>query len=361
MGQIEQIQRRFKSQPVNPEFSNENIDAEKGIIRNIVMCQAGPAKGHGVHLEEEFIEDLVNFDQANFAEIGLKARFGHPALSDTVMGRQLGTFKNFRKEGGKAVADLHLLKSADKSPSHPKMAEWVLSMAEERPDFMMSSIVCSYDFLYQYNPETGDREELNEYDGLGRLMLKYEEEKVFAKLGNHYYTDLVEQGAATDNLFSAQFNSDKFAIIGVDFLNDHPQVKQFLQDNPHKLIEFAEKCGIPLPKPSFEEKFKGLKEFLFGKGKEIDLELFVTKEEHGQKLQELTDQLEESNTLLEAAKKANKLLTEQLEEGAKKIKELEQLPAKEHADGEKESGHTALRPYEMNPINKRAKKLANQK
>src|SRR6056297_1264539 len=102
--------RWLKSQPVILSFEEGQIDADNGIITDVVMCQAGPAKGHGWHLEESFVEQLVAYDQKHYSEgNGLKARFGHPALSDTTMGSQMGYFKNYRFQDGKAIADLHLL------------------------------------------------------------------------------------------------------------------------------------------------------------------------------------------------------------------------------------------------------------
>jgi len=56
--------RFFKTDP-RPlgQFAEGDIDAESGIIRNVVMCQEGEAKGHGVHLEGEFIEALAKYDR----------------------------------------------------------------------------------------------------------------------------------------------------------------------------------------------------------------------------------------------------------------------------------------------------------
>ena len=229
-------QRWFKSEPLALTIDRENIDRDAGIIRNVIMAQAGPAKGHGVWLEESFIDQLVAYDQKHFSTNGLKARFGHPAMSDTTMGTQMGYFRNFRKEGTAAVADLHLLEAADKSPSKPGMREWMLSMAEEATDFVMSSIVFNPSGGYQYSPETGER-----VDFEGNTP-PFERERVFVdfdatKGAAHYYTDLVESGAATDKLFSTQFNRDKFAVRVVEFLEENDDVLQFIRSNFERIIQ----------------------------------------------------------------------------------------------------------------------------
>ena len=270
----------LKSKPVSLQFgegdATSNIDAEKGILKNVVMAQVGEAKGHGVHLEQDFIEDLVKYDNEKFANIGLKARFGHPGMSETAMGTQMGTFKNFKVVGDKAVADLHLLKSAELSPKNPGMGTWLMSMAAEKPDFVMSSIVFTMSNIYQYDEEGNQdhdpwqKDNDGEYvtDSWGYRKLKYPDKKIFVKLQDHHYTDIVEAGAATDSLFSTQFNKDKYAVAASQWLSEErPEILNFLKENPAKLLEFAEKCGIEIPREKYtiSDKLKAAREYLFGK------------------------------------------------------------------------------------------------
>lgn len=252
--------RWFKSAPITQEIPAEHIDKTGGIIYDVVMAKAGPAKGHGFSIDTQFIRDLVAYDIRHFSDTGIKARFGHPALSDNTMGKQLGVFKNFRIRGDEAIADLHLLESADKSPTAPNMREWVLSMAFERPDFIMSSIVFQVGEYFQVN-DTGERITLENYrPGVSTPALP--EAEVFGTMKDHFFTDLVEQGAVTDRLFSQEFHQDKFAIQVVEFVQDHPDLLAFLQDYPEKILEFTAQLGITLPKPkfSFQEKLGALKE-----------------------------------------------------------------------------------------------------
>lgn len=253
------MERWFKSNPLPLQFAPDKIDREAGIIRDVVMAQAGPAKGHGVHLEESFIANLIAYDQQNYSNTGLKARFGHPSMSNTTMGTQLGYFRNFRQDGEKAVADLHLLESADKSPTSPGMREWMLSMAEEATDFVMSSIVFLHSGHYQYDPETGARVELDA-SMFGEPEVKFQNERVFvafdaSKGAAHLYTDLVEAGAATDALFSQQFNTDKFAVRTVAWLQENDDILTFIRSNPHKIIEMCESLNINLNMKKTKENF----------------------------------------------------------------------------------------------------------
>jgi len=263
------MERWLKSEPLPllQEVSTCEINADEGMIPNVIMAQAGPAKGHGVHLEQEMIARLVEYDQKHFSETGLKARFGHPSLSDTTMGRQMGYFRNFRLDGDKAVADLYLLDSADLSPTQPGMKAWMLKMSYEAPDFVMSSIVFAPSGYYQYDPETGERVDLG-----GEPQAKYDNERIFVdfneeKGARHYYTDIVEAGAATERLYSQQFNRDKFAVRTVAWLQENPDILHFIQANPHKIVEMCERLNIQLP--VMDEKknlWNRLGTLLFGEG-----------------------------------------------------------------------------------------------
>lgn len=260
-------QHWFKSRPRNLELSTDQVDTDNYIIKDVVMVEEGEAKGHGVHLEREFIEKLVAYDNEHFGQTGIKARFSHPSMSDTAMGKQLGFFRDvrLREVDGKlqAIANLHLLASAELSPSLPNMRSWVMSMAKESPDFMMSSIVFVQNRLYQRN-EQGEKIDVS-YNDRGGLELEYPEEKIFVEFGEHLYTDLVETGAATNSLFSAEVNQDAFAVRAVEFVRENADIHKFLQENPSKLRDFANQLGIELePK----RKAFSLRDLLFGKGED---------------------------------------------------------------------------------------------
>lgn len=238
-----------RTQSISFEAAPPAIDADAGILRDVVLAQVGEAKGHGVHLDQDFINEIVRQGQKNYNERGLKARFGHPAMSSDTMGTQLGVFKNFRLRGQQAIADLHLLDAAAHSPKG-NLRDWTIKMAQERPDFIMNSIVFKAGESFIYN-EDGEKE-------YGQWWDFKEDETVYATLDTLLFSDLVEQGAATDSLFSAQFNREHFAVAAHEFFNERPELDAFLQDNPDKLVKFLSERGISLQKTSWFEKLTDL-------------------------------------------------------------------------------------------------------
>jgi hypothetical protein len=242
-------QSRFKSNPYPLSFTDDQIDVEAGILRGVVMCEVGPAKGHGVELEQQFIDALAAYaDKHLNSGLGLKARFGHPAMSDSTMGSQMGYFKNIRKDGTQLKGDLHLLASADLSPKAPKMREWVLSMAQEATEFIMSSIVFRASGLYQRDPETNEAVELKA-DEKGDVMTQFDDQPVFVDFNEEkgatlQYTDLVEAGAATNSLFSAEMNPKMYAVRAIEFVRENEDILAYLQKHPETLNKFASELGI---------------------------------------------------------------------------------------------------------------------
>lgn len=309
------IERWFKSNPLPLSFSPEQIDEENGIISDVVVCEVGQAKGHGVSLELSFIEKLVNYCVTHFSSAGLKARFGHPSMSDSTMGAQLGHFKNFRVRDNQAIADLHLLASAELSPTKPGMRSWMLSMAKEATDFVMSSIVFSEKALYQYDDE-GTRV-IIERDDWGEFTAAYADKEVFVEFNQIHYTDMVEAGAATNSLFSQQFNRDKFAVQAVEFVQDNPELHKFLKANPAKLVEFCKPLGIVLPTSNkFSTK---LTEVFFGKDKPEDENTFSDelKAQFKKEIDEAKSQFAQFKT---SNAQTVKELTERAEKAEKELK-----------------------------------------
>ena len=82
------------------------MNAEEGIIKGVSIATEGEIKGHGVWADSKFLSQIV--EKGKEYEKGVKARFGHPNMSSTDLGTYLGRFKNFRKEGDQAIADLYI-------------------------------------------------------------------------------------------------------------------------------------------------------------------------------------------------------------------------------------------------------------
>lgn len=374
------IQIRFmKSAPTVLDFDNKRIDRENGMLYDVVMVEEGEAKGHGFYLEEEFITDLVAYDQKHYSKRGLKNRFGHPGASDDTLGTQMGYFLNFRtrKKGGKmqAIADLQLLEVSNLSPTKPNMREWMLGMAEEAPDFVMQSIVFmpgryyqrakdgKKKYVYEYTKVTGDDGEV--YDkwistdpALGKVYVEY------GSKGEHYYTDTVEAGAATDSLFSTEANPHLFVSKALAWLQEHPEIKTFALEHPEKVTAFLETLGVQTKKS--KPMSLSLKELLFGKDKAEEVQL--SAEQITELRTKLTD-LEKSFSAVEKRAIDAEALAKKLEaeaataatELAKKqdrIEELEKLSADTHektGDRKLETeDKTEVKSWMRDPINARA-------
>lgn len=365
--------RRMKSMPTLLEFEASNIDAEAGVLRDVVMVQEGPAKGHGVHLEAEFVANLVAYDQSNFGSRGVKARLGHPGLSDDAQGTQMGYMRNVRKrknEEGKmqAIADLHLLEAAEESPTKPGMRSWVLKMSSEAPDFIMSSIVFQPSGYYQRKPNGNkhrleydyETETWNIHDEWGNIYAEFDA----AAGAAHYYTDLVEAGAATDSLFSNQANPHLLVARFGEWLDENPDIRNFIKQHPDKVQAFLDRIGFQSSKKTTLKM--GLKELFFGKEKP-EAEVTLSAEE----IQALRDNVAKADSALAEADTKVEALTEELKSlrsglaetekhrealGAK-VAELEKkaadvhtrVPAKDETSGDQDE-----KSWTKDPINQRA-------
>lgn len=382
MGDILHDVRWLRSRPAAAGFAPDKIDAENGILYDVVMVEEGPAKGHGVHLDAEFVEAIVAYDQKHFANRGLKARFGHPSASSDTMGTQMGIFRNFRKRktGGKmqAIADLHLLESADDSPTHPGMRSWMLKMAAEQPDFVMMSIVFQGSGLFQKKANGHKVPLAGEYDSnpeLGDIFVE------FGDGASHFYTDAVEAGAATDSLFGTRMNPDLFVSRAHQWLDDNPDLKKFVQDNPQRVQFFLQRLGISIqqPQPKKMSKFS-LSKWLFGEQQEAeptveDLDTLktalseaksavTTLQEEKQALENRAKKAEQEVSALQANVAALKKEAETLQADAKakadEIAALKAEPAAEHTGGDTDPGSgkpTTEKAYGNSHVEKRVREI----
>jgi len=205
--------RYFSSQPVYAPVSA--IDHSSGVIRGVTIAQVGIARGHEAWLDRTFLLQIV--DQANSRPQGIKARFGHPNMCSTALGTYLGRFKNYAYTGDKVVADLHLDETAKNTPNG-NLFDYVLDMAGNNPDMFGASIAF----------ESNDLEEVEEnVDG------KKVKKKCF-RLKELRATDIVDDPAATDGLFSA----DSLPAQATRFLDENPEIAELIFSKPNNIIEF---------------------------------------------------------------------------------------------------------------------------
>lgn len=318
--------RWFRSAPSGLELAAGDIDTDARVLRDVVMVQEGEAMGHGVHLEAEFIERLIEYDQATYGSTGLKARLGHPTASGDTMGTQLGVYRNFRKrrKAGKmqGIADLHILQAADESPTKPGMGKWVMQMAQERPDFIMSSIVFVPSGYYQRkaNGHKKKMESWDDYDETQPLYVDFDAEAG----AQHHYTDLVEQGAATDSLFSHTANTHLLSVQVENWLNDNPNILNFLKQNPEAVAKWLSRAGY-----SINRKMNfNLKKWLFGEDDagqptaEDVAQLRTALTEARDEIKSLRAERDEFKTKFEEADKRATLLSAEAENLRKQVEQL---------------------------------------
>jgi hypothetical protein len=103
------------------------IDADSGIIRNVSVMTKGPARGHDLTIDDTTLEQVLS--AASEFQNGVKVKVDHGGGVFSIV----GSVKNFRIEGDKLKADLHLLKTAEK-------AAHILELARELPDTFGMSV-----------------------------------------------------------------------------------------------------------------------------------------------------------------------------------------------------------------------------
>ena len=207
--------RKYFSTP--PIFSApvSKVDRDIGLIQGITIARVGPAKGHFGFIDRTFLLQIV--ENAATKTAGVKARFGHPNMCSSAIGTYLGRFKNYSYSGDQVKADLFLDSTAKSTPNGDLFA-YVLDMAETNPDMFGASIAF----------ETADSEIIEE-EADGKKI-----KKEYFRLKELRATDIVDEPAATDGLFSA----DSFPAISTQFLDENPQVLEIIFSKPDSVIEF---------------------------------------------------------------------------------------------------------------------------
>ena len=230
----------------------ESVDAEKGIVFGVSVVTAGEAKGHGVSLDESFVDDVIRMGNAA-GEKGVLSRYGHETMCSTALGKFIGRAKNFRKvateAGPAAKADLYLSQTAklaqggDGHGNVVNLWDYVLEMAQKEPDACGMSIVFSVGGRYKKDPQ-GARVDYPQFDenvtpkDRDDQRRKYDaiEGPEFVSVEALHFADLVDQPAANDGLFSA-FHQGSLAVQVAEFLDTHPRVIEML-DKPEVVAEF---------------------------------------------------------------------------------------------------------------------------
>ena len=124
-------------------LQSPKVDREKRLITGFAVACKGPAAGHGEHLDDTSLDQIVQLGNAANTSTGtIRARMDHPSDEGTIenpLAKILGKPVNFRRDGDVVRADLQLL-SAGAAP----LADRLLSLAEEAPDLLGASMVFDY-------------------------------------------------------------------------------------------------------------------------------------------------------------------------------------------------------------------------
>lgn len=239
------------------------IDKTRKVLSDVVVVQTGEASGHGVHLDQEFIENVVQLSKSH--KVGVKARFGHPSMSSDALGTEIGRFHNFRVRGNQAIADLHLGTYAEKSPNGD-YPTYIMDFAEEDPDAFGTSIVFKAGEPYQID-EKGEKidiykrgkdgKKIYDFYGYPEKSDKYDPDKpVYQSINELLGADLVDTPAATNGMFSELY-SHAFAAKFSDFLDENQDIDKWLSENPEveqKIKSFLARRQSYKSKPNMEEK-----------------------------------------------------------------------------------------------------------
>ena len=210
-----------------------SVDKENEILHDVQITLEGEAKGHGVWLDREFCEAVAAQGNAT-GDVGLKVRYGHPAMCSDAIGTELARAKNFRVvdvereiEGQKVVcagvvADVYMLEAAHSAPQGD-IVKHVMEMAATDPSQFGQSIVFTYaDWVVKDadGVRHSYREEVMGVDAEGKVIVDAEtgkpkdtisydawlaqsaDGKEYAVLGKLHGTDFTDSPAATDGIFS---------------------------------------------------------------------------------------------------------------------------------------------------------------
>jgi uncharacterized coiled-coil protein SlyX len=251
------------------------------------------------------------------------------------MGTVVGRFKNFRRDGLQARADLYLLASAADSPAGDYRT-YILNLAEEDPNAFATSIVFRSGEAEEFSP--------NDYPHLD------ENDPFFyphARIKSLTHCDVVDEGAANDGLFGRP-----------DYLAE--QAERWSKENPQ-----AVKAFMPILLPFIEEivnnKFKDMStektsvwerlSTLFSVQKTDEelkaeytaltaevKELASKVSDNENTITELTNQLSEKDSAIEALSSANTEQVEQLNATIADLTAKLSAPAEDLPKGEEEAG-----------------------
>eukprot|EP00456_Euglypha_rotunda_P064377 TRINITY_DN547_c0_g1_i3.p2 TRINITY_DN547_c0_g1~~TRINITY_DN547_c0_g1_i3.p2 ORF type:complete len:453 (+),score=97.62 TRINITY_DN547_c0_g1_i3:2441-3799(+) len=133
-----------------------------GIIPGVSLCTHGEALGHYAWIDAVMLQQIA--DQCNANAKLLKSRFQHPDLCADGTGKALGTIENARVAGDQVLGDMHLYKTAHRTPNGD-LAGYVMSFCSEDPENAGLSIVFEHDCEAEELFEAENTQEVEWTDG----------------------------------------------------------------------------------------------------------------------------------------------------------------------------------------------------
>lgn len=118
------------------------VDEDNLVIRGYVVAQKGEFKDKRGMFDESSLSRIVQLGQAA-GDRGLRSRLSHPNESDDGLTKHLGRSKNFRLDGDKVRADLHLAKVSMDEPvgGGKPIGRYAMDLAKEDAGAIGSSLV----------------------------------------------------------------------------------------------------------------------------------------------------------------------------------------------------------------------------
>lgn len=165
------------------------------VIYNIVTAHEGEALGHDLIADKETLRILAVLGNAS----KVRARFGHPGISENAMGRKIGEARNFRMgrdaQGNVALLhDLHFYRPAKNSPVFTQdPIQYVVDMAKEYPTEIGNSVVIGVDAVWVL--QDGSEVEAVDYEPPPTATTALP----IMRPTSFDYSDIVSEGALTHN------------------------------------------------------------------------------------------------------------------------------------------------------------------
>ena len=227
-------------------LTHGQVDRLNSVIHGVVAMAEGEARGHGVWADRTTLEITRNLGN-EAGDRGIRQRLGHPGISENATAKQIAVARDFSVENDKLVHSMDLLSFARKSPVFTTdVVEFVMEMAETRPEYMGESVVIVSSLFWVL--DDGSERELsdNEYD---QIFWRQEVKEVPADAVRPqpsmrplklHFVDLVNEGALTPD---GMFNADPQLVQ--DFFSGRSS--EFAQELYALVDRWRGKYGVSLP------------------------------------------------------------------------------------------------------------------